>query len=113
MSRLVIFPGVATVVIAAILTAVSVRAEARQLMTQKDSLSDALHERLDKLGEQLERAWDEAEQAYLDLAEQQRARREEFRAMALEYQRGWQELSEKAIRYCAGRAGSQPHQREP
>jgi hypothetical protein len=68
-------------------------------------LSDALHERLDKLGEQLERACDEAEQAYLDLAEQQQARREEFRAMALEYQRGWQELSEKAIRYCAGRAG--------
>jgi pantothenate kinase len=75
-------------------------------MTQKDSLSDALHERLDKLGEQLERAWDEAEQAYLELAEQQQARREEFRAMALEYQRCWQELSEKAIRYCAGRAGS-------
>ena len=56
-------------------------------MTQKDSLSDALHERLDKLGEQLEQAWDEAEQAYLELAEQQQARREEFRAMALEYQR--------------------------
>jgi hypothetical protein len=74
-------------------------------MTQKDSLSDALHERLDKLGEQLERAWDEAEQAYLDLAEQQQARREEFRAMALEYQRSWQELSEKAIR-ALDRAGS-------
>ena len=40
-------------------------------MTQKDSLSDALHERLDKLGAQLKQAWDEAEQAYLDLAEQQ------------------------------------------
>ena len=75
-------------------------------MTQKDSLSDALHERLDKLGEQLDQAWDEAEQAYLDLAEQQQTRREEFRAMALEYQRGWQELSETAIRYCAERAGS-------
>ena len=75
-------------------------------MTQKDSLSDALHERLDKLGEQLEQAWDEVEQAYLDLAKQQQAQREEFRAMALEYQKRWQELSEKAIRYCAGRAGS-------
>jgi hypothetical protein len=61
---------------------------------------------LDKLGEQLERNWEEAEQAYLDLAEQQQARREEFRALALEYQRNWQEFSEKAIRYCAGRAGS-------
>ena len=75
-------------------------------MTRRDSLSDALHEHLDKLGKQLEQAWDEAEQAYLQLAEQQQARREEFRAMALEYQRGWQELSEKAIRYCAERAGS-------
>ena len=75
-------------------------------MTQKDSLSNALHERLDKLGAQLKQAWNEAEQAYLDLAEQQQTRREEFRAMALEYQRGWQELSEKAIRYCADRAGS-------
>jgi len=75
-------------------------------MTQKDSLSNALHERLDKLGAQLKQAWDEAEQALLDLAEQQQTRREEFRAMALEYQRGWQELSEKAIRYCAERAGS-------
>jgi hypothetical protein len=74
-------------------------------MTRRDSLSDALHERLDKLGEQLERAWEEAKQAYLELAEQQQARREEFRALALEYQRNWQELSEKAIRYCAGRAG--------
>jgi len=77
-----------------------------KLMTQKDSLSDALHERLDKLGEQLEQAWDEVEQAYLDLAKQQQAQREEFRAMALEYQKRWQELSEKAIRYCADRAGS-------
>ena len=75
-------------------------------MTQKDSLSDALHERLDKLGAQVKQAWDEAEQAYLELAEQQWARREEFRAMALEYQRGWQELSERAIRYCAERAAS-------
>ena len=75
-------------------------------MTQKDSLRDTLHERLDKLSEQLDQAWDEAEQAYLDLAEQQQARREEFRAVALEYQRNWQELSEKAIRYCAKRAGS-------
>jgi len=73
-------------------------------MTQKDSLRDALHKRLDKL--KLDQAWDEAEQAYLDLAEQQQARREEFRAMTLEYQRNWQELSEKAIRYCAKRAGS-------
>ena len=75
-------------------------------MTQKDSLSNALHERLDKLGAQLKQAWNEAEQAYLDLAEQQQTRREEFRAMAFEYQRGWQELSEKAIRYCAKRAGA-------
>ena len=75
-------------------------------MTQKDSLSDALHERLDELGEQLERAWEEAEQAFLELAEQQQARREQFCAMALEYQRHWQELGEKAIRYCAKRAGS-------
>ena len=73
-------------------------------MTRRDSLSDALHERLDKLSEQLKQAWDETEQAYLDLAEQQQTRREEFRAMALEYQRGWQELREKAIRYCAARA---------
>ena len=75
-------------------------------MTQKDSLRDALNERLDKLSEQLDQAWHEAEQAYLDLAEQQQARREEFRAVALEYQRGWHELSEKAIRYCAERTGS-------
>ena len=75
-------------------------------MTQKDSLRDTLHERLDKLSEQLDQAWDEAEQTYLDLAEQQQARREEFRAVALEYQRNWRELSEKAIRYCAERAGS-------
>jgi hypothetical protein len=74
-------------------------------MTQKDSLSDALHERLDKLGEQLVQAWDEAEQAYLELAEQQQARREEFRAMALEYQRHWQELGQRAIRSFE-RAGS-------
>jgi len=74
-------------------------------MTQKDSLRDVLLEGLDKLSEQLDQAWDEAEQAYLDLAEQQQARREEFRAVALEYQRNWQELSEKAIRYCAERAG--------
>ena len=51
-------------------------------MTQKDSLSDALHERLDKLAAQVKQAWDEAEQAYLDLAEQQQTRREEFRAVA-------------------------------
>ena len=75
-------------------------------MTQKDSLSDALHERLDKLGAQVKQVWDEAEQAYLDLAEQQQTRRKQFRAVALEYQRGWQELSEKAIRYCAERAAS-------
>jgi hypothetical protein len=80
----------------------------------KDSLSDALHGRLDKLGEQLEQALDETEQAYLELAEQQRARREEFRAMALEYQRDWHELSEKAVRHCAERARSaRPDQREP
>jgi hypothetical protein len=81
-------------------------------MTQKDSLLDALHERPDKLGEQLDQALDEAQQAYLELAKQQRARREEFRAMALEYQRDWQELSEKAVRYCAERTRS-AHQREP
>ncbi len=80
----------------------------------KGSLSDALHECLDKLGEQLEQALDETEQAYLELAEQQRARREEFRALALEYQRGWQELSEKVVRYCAERTRSaRPHQRQP
>jgi hypothetical protein len=77
-------------------------------MAQKDSLRDTLHERLDKLSEQLDQAWDEAEQAYRDLAEQQEARRKEFRAVALQYQRNWQELSEKAIRYCAKRAGSLP-----
>jgi len=77
-----------------------------KLMTQKDSLSNALHERLDKLGEQIEQAWDEVERTYLDLAKQQQAQREEFRAMALEYQRGGHKLSEKAIRYCAERAGS-------
>jgi uncharacterized coiled-coil DUF342 family protein len=82
------------------------------LMAQKDSLRDTLHERLDKLSEQLDQAWDEAEQAYRDLAEQQQARRKEFRAVALEYQRNWQELSEKAIRYCAKRAGSLPPPRE-
>ena len=84
-------------------------------MTQKDRLSDALHERVDTLGEQLEQAWDEAEQAYLELAEQQQARREEFRAMALEYQRGWQELGEKVIRSFerGGRRGSAaPQQKE-
>jgi hypothetical protein len=63
------------------------------------------------LAEQLDQAWDEAEQAYLELAQQQQARREEFHAMALKYQRDWQELSEKAIRYCVARAGPQP-QRE-
>jgi hypothetical protein len=78
------------------------------LMAQKDSLRDTLHERLDKLSEQLDQAWDEAEQAYRDLAEQQQARRKEFRAVALEYQRNWQELSKKAIRYCAKRAGTLP-----
>jgi hypothetical protein len=82
-------------------------------MVQKDSFRDTLHERLDKLSEQLDQAWDEAEQAYRDLAEQQQARRNEFRAVALEYQRNWQKLSEKAIRYCAKHAGSlPPHQRE-
>jgi len=97
----------------AIITLAATRAV---LMTRRDSLSDALHEHLDKLGKQLEQAWDEAEQAYLQLAEQQQARREEFRAMALEYQRGWQELSEKAIRSFerTGRRGSAaPQQKEP
>jgi hypothetical protein len=64
-----------------------------------DTLSDALHEQLDRMGEQLDRAWDEAEAAFLDLTfEQQQARREEYRAMFMEYQRRWQELGEKAIR---------------
>ena len=68
-------------------------------MTQKDSLMDALYERLDKLGEQLDQAFDEAERAFNELTpEQQQARREEFRAMFFEYQRRWQELGEKAIR---------------
>jgi uncharacterized coiled-coil DUF342 family protein len=68
-------------------------------MVQKDSLWDALHERLDKLGEQLDQAYDEAERAYNELTpEQQHARREEHHAMFMEWQRRWQELGEKAIR---------------
>src|SRR5205085_7545546 len=52
----------------------------------------------------------------LQMAEQQQARREEFRAMALEYQRGWQELSERVTRSFerTGRRGSAaPQQKEP
>lgn len=61
--------------------------------------ADALHERLDRMGEQLDRTLDEAEQAFLEMTpEQQHARREEFRAMFMEYQRRWQELGAKAIR---------------
>jgi hypothetical protein len=68
-------------------------------MTQKDTLCDALHAHLDDLGEQLDRAWDEAEWAYNELTpEQQYARREEYRAMFMEWQRRWQELGEKALR---------------